>query len=320
MKLLTKFLGLGMVLGGLISFGFDNSSMRQVTVNNLDKLTAATDAGFQDEKFYSCIVEAAGKTEGTVLTDSELASIDTLICKNKGVTNISGIEKLTSLTSLNLEENDLSSIDLSNNTKLMYLNLSDNTDITSIDLSKNVDLKEIEFENDSLNSIDLSKNVNLEKVNFDCNKLTSINLSNNINLVDVTLSANKLNSVDISKNSKIIKFYASSNQLTSLDLSNNTSIERMDISLNKISSIDISKLTNLKAVALSANKLSSLRNFNNPASGLSSGGSLYQGDVEVFPPIEPIRTASLSNAVLIASSVSGTPVASIEQPPIRISV
>ena len=242
MNLLKKFCCFGVVLGGLISFEFNNSSMKQVTVNNLDKLTAATDAGFQDEKFYSCIVEAVGKTEGTVLTDSELASIDTLVCKNKGVTNVSGIEKLTSLTSLNLEENDLSSVDLSNNTKLMYLNLSDNTDITSIDLSKNV---------------------NLEKVNFDCNKLTSINLSNNINLVDVTLSANKLSSLDISKNSKIIKFYASSNQLTSLDLSNNTSIERMDISLNKISSIDISKLTNLKAVALSANKLSSLNVTNN---------------------------------------------------------
>ena len=36
-------------------------------------------------------------------------------------------------------------------------------------------------------------------------------------------------------------------------------------------------------------------------------------------PIDPIRTASDAFAAAIASSVSGTPVASIEHPPIRIS-
>jgi len=40
----------------------------------------------------------------------------------------------------------------------------------------------------------------------------------------------------------------------------------------------------------------------------------------VFPPIEPMSTASLAFAAAIASSVRGSPHASIEQPPIRISV
>ena len=69
-----------------------------------------------------------------------------------------------------------------------------------------------------------------------------------------------------------------------------------------------------------ANRLSDFLSFNSPASGRSSGASLYHGDVAVLPPIEPISTASESRAVAIASSVRGTPVASIEQPPIRISV
>ena len=69
-----------------------------------------------------------------------------------------------------------------------------------------------------------------------------------------------------------------------------------------------------------ANRLSDLRSFKSPASGRSSGANLYHGDVEVFPPIDPISTASLAFAAAIASSVKGTPVASIEHPPIRISV
>ena len=69
-----------------------------------------------------------------------------------------------------------------------------------------------------------------------------------------------------------------------------------------------------------ANRLSDFLSFKSPASGRSSGASLYHGDVAVLPPIEPISTASESSAVAIASSVRGTPVASIEQPPIRMSV
>lgn len=263
---------------------FNDVSVKKVVVHNIDRLTAATEAGFVDENFYSCVVESSGKTEGSVLTDVELASINELICKNKKVNDITGIEKLTGLTSLNLMENNLSKVNLSNNPNLVYVELSGNPLITSIDLSKNVNLKEIYFRNDSIKSIDLSNNVNLENLDLGINelekidlskntnlkylylgsnKLTEIDLTNNINLIEVTLSANKLTSIDISKNTNLIKFYASSNQLSSLDLSNNDSIERMDISSNKISSIDISNLTNLKAVALSANKLTSLNVKNN---------------------------------------------------------
>lgn len=259
-------------------------SAKEVVVDNIDRLTPATEAGFVDENFYSCVVEASGKTDGTVLTNTELSNITELICKNKKVTDITGIEKLTGLTSLNLMENNLSKVDLSNNPSLIYVELSGNPLITSIDLSKNVSLKEIYFRNDSIKSIDLSNNVNLENLDLGINelekidlskntnlkylylgsnKLTEIDLSNNINLIEVTLSANKLSNLDTSKNSKLIKFYASSNQLISLDLSNNSSIERMDISSNKISSVDISNLINLKAVALSANKLTSLNVHNN---------------------------------------------------------
>ena len=47
---------------------------------------------------------------------------------------------------------------------------------------------------------------------------------------------------------------------------------------------------------------------------------MYQGEVEVFPPMEPISTASAAFAVAIASSVRGTPQASMDAPPMRISV
>ena len=60
-------------------------------------------------------------------------------------------------------------------------------------------------------------------------------------------------------------------------------------------------------------------NLSNPASGLKFGGSLYHGEVLVLPPMEPIKTAADAFAASIASSVNGTPVASMEHPPIKIS-
>ena len=43
--------------------------------------------------------------------------------------------------------------------------------------------------------------------------------------------------------------------------------------------------------------MSDFLSFKSPASGRSSGASLYHGDVAVLPPIEPISTASESSAV-----------------------
>ena len=67
-----------------------------------------------------------------------------------------------------------------------------------------------------------------------------------------------------------------------------------------------------------ANKFKDFLIFNKPASGLNEGSNLYQGDVVVSPPIDPNKTASLSFAISIASSLKGVPQTSIEQPPIKI--
>lgn len=259
----SKYMYLGICFIGSLWCYFNEIDKKDIIIHNQVKLSAATDAGFKDENFYSCVLDAAGKTAGTVLTDEELLGITELICKNKKVSDITGIEKMSNLVSLNLMENNLSNVDISKNTNLTYVELSGNLDIISIDLTKNTKLKEIYFKNDSLKSIDISKNTSLENLHIGSNELTSIDLSNNPNLKYVVLSANKLTSVDLSKNTYLVEFYASSNQLSSLDLTNNTNIERMDVSLNKIGSINLSKLTKLKSVSISANKLNSLDVSNN---------------------------------------------------------
>ena len=69
-----------------------------------------------------------------------------------------------------------------------------------------------------------------------------------------------------------------------------------------------------------AKSFNSFLNLSKPASGLNFASSLYQGDVLGSPPIEPIKTASALVASFMASSVSGTPHASMDAPPINISL
>ena len=63
-----------------------------------------------------------------------------------------------------------------------------------------------------------------------------------------------------------------------------------------------------------------LRMARSPASGRRLGGSSYHFDSPTLPPTAPSSTESLSLAVLRASSVNGTPVASMETPPISTSL
>lgn len=253
----------------MILFIGENNDFKTSVVYNDIKLSVATDAGFNDENFYSCVVEYYNKknnaslTVDDLLTYEQFSTIDELICKNNGVSDITGIEKLTNLTSLNLMENNLSNVDLTKNNKLMYVELSGNPRITSIDLSKNIDLKEIYFRNDSLKNINLSSNTNLENLDLGFNELTSINLNNNINLKYVVLSSNQLSNVDISNNTKLIEFSASNNKIESVKLPGTDTLEKLDLHNNKISSIDVSKYTKLQKLVMSTNQLSTIDLSNN---------------------------------------------------------
>ncbi len=103
---------------------------------------------FTDYNFYKCVVDAYNSKNKTSLpyttnlTDTQLETITSLSCYGfnkpeiEKISNASGIEKLTLLTTLDLDNNNLSSIDLSSNPALTELSLSYNH-LSSIDLSTN---------------------------------------------------------------------------------------------------------------------------------------------------------------------------------------
>ena len=157
---------------------------------SINKFIATTIAGapansaFDNQDFYNCVIIADNRTNNTSvpyttnLTNDQLQSITSLSCLSRNIESLSGIEKITQLKELDVSYNNLTSIDVSNNTALTKLTAHSNQ-LTSLDLINNQELKELS----------LSKTVVLNKK---YNPLKNITLPQNIDTSSITwISSNE---------------------------------------------------------------------------------------------------------------------------------
>ena len=278
-----KVIGVTIVVFAAFIFTFATYNLNNPTyfnrlfANVLNNGKPANDA-FEDNTFYSCVVDAYNSANGTSkaytdnLTDEELASITNLECKgwrysyDAKITSAKGVEKLTGLTSLYLDNNLFTNIDLTNNTLLEKLSISNekvDNQLANIDISKNTALTELNLEENKLTSIDVSKNTALTTLYLGSNQLASIDLSNNTSLINLNLSSNQLASIDLSNNTSLTTLDLSGNQLASIDVSVYTSLTDLYLDDNQLTSIDLSNNTSLTTLDLSGNQLASIDLSNN---------------------------------------------------------
>ena len=133
--------------------------------------------------------------DGTVLT----AAIDTvthLEVSYYGISDLTGIEDFTDLTELFCAYNGLTSLDVSQNTALSFLNLTGNQ-LTSLDVSQNTSLTQLWCDDNQLTSLDVNQNTSLTYLYCGWNQLTSLDVSQNTDLTDLHCNDNQLTSLDI---------------------------------------------------------------------------------------------------------------------------
>ncbi len=187
-----------------------------------------------------------------------------IICHYQNITSMVGIEAFVSLTVLNCDANNLTSLDVSKNIALTSLSFFNNQ-ITNIDVSKNKALTDLQFTNNKLTSLDVSNNVVLKSLDFGNNLLTSLDVSKNPNLTTLGCYRNQLTSLDVSKNQALIHLDCSTNLLTSLDVSSNLTLTYFICFGNFLTSLDVSKNPAIIVLLCSSNVLTNLniRNGNN---------------------------------------------------------
>ena len=226
----------------------------------------ANDA-FTDDNFYKCVVNAYNEKNNTSLpyttnlSDEQLKTITSLNCvgtgTNEKIESTNGLEKLTALNYLHVDDNQLTEIDISKNIQLLSLSLSKNQ-LTNLDVSNNIPLTILQAGDNQLVDINLNDAIALKRLDIYNNKLTSLDVSKNTALTVLDVSFNQLTSIDVSKNTALTDLSVGSNQLTSLDVSNNTALTDLSVGSNQLTSLDVSKNTTLKDLMVNDNQLTNL--------------------------------------------------------------
>ncbi|MBC1378507.1 LapB repeat-containing protein [Listeria innocua] len=219
---------------------------------------------FPDNNLAKVVAEKMNKNVDEPVTVDELAKITELDARSQGIEDSTGIEYLTGLEILNLDDNQLKSIDVSKNLALEELTC-DNNELTQLDVSQNTALEYLYCPRNQLTKLDVSKNSALRYLACDVNQLTNLDISKNPALTNLGCTKNQLTDLDVSQNPNLNTLVCSDNQLTNLDVSQNQALEYLTCDNNKLKNIDIDQNLALKELSCENNQLTNLDTTQNLA-------------------------------------------------------
>ncbi len=232
------------------------------------------ETNFPDANFRNWILAQNYGTDN-VLTADEIAAVKGIDVRSANISSLKGIEYFTNITYLNCYNNNLTLLDVSQNTKIVSL-FCDLNQLKSLDVSKNTEIETLCCQQNQLTSLDVSTNTKLE--NFYCYK-------------------NQLTSLDVSKNTKLSFLNCNSNNITSLDLTNNLQISNISIADNPILSLDCGSA---KPSAFSADPLYMFM--------VEDGNELVLADKHINPDKiqrESIKGGTLESGIITPDEGSG---------------
>ena len=169
------------------------------------------DANFKAYLVGEPLINTNGDSE---IQQSEATAFNgTISCYYMNISDLTGIENFTALTTLFCYENQLTSLDVSQNTALTTL-FCDFNQLTSLDVSGATDLYFLQCQSNQLTSLDVRTNTALQYLYCYSNQLTSLDVrnGNNVNFAYFNATVNP-NLSCISVDDSIY----SSNNWTSID-------------------------------------------------------------------------------------------------------
>ncbi len=289
---------------------------------------AIDETNFPDKSFRNVLLTATYDRDNDGMLSQEEAERVTefsLNYKYPHIANLTGIGYFTNLTTLSVQGNDLTAIDLSKNTKLTYLNVSGNKFVT-IDFSNCPSLETIICNSNKVTEVRLAGNKNLRR--FECNStstLTSLDVSANAELDSLCCYSDGLTAIDVTNNPKLRYLNCSSNKITALDVTNNPALKTLYCGRNTYADgvLDLSKnplldeldcqQSSLTSLDFSANPVLRLLtcSFNNLVSlDLSKNVALYKVLVSFNKQMTDFKLGSLPE--LYDLQLAGCPIESID--------
>ena len=162
----------------------------------------------------------------------------TININSLNVADMTGIEEFYDLTVLRCNDNQIPTIDLSNNNNLTYLDIRNNN-LTNIDVTNNPDLATIFVQNNNLSSLDISNNLHLNHLRCDNNSINNLDISNNTSLITLNCTSNNLNALNVLNNPALTSINCKNNQIEILKVVNNPLLNSLDCKNNQIVDLDL---------------------------------------------------------------------------------
>lgn len=202
-----------------------------------------------DDNFEQALINLgfdSGPLDGFVPT-ANISGIIDLDINNLNISDLTGIEDFTALSTLNCDTNNLTSLDVTQNTNLTQLFCRYNQ-ISTLDTSQNTLLTILWVEDNQLNGLDVSNNTQLISLITDDNPINNLDVTVNTTLTVLSCENNQLTSIDISNNLSLFYLSIGFNSLTTLNTSNNVDLQYLDCGDNLITSLDLALNTRLSTL------------------------------------------------------------------------
>ena len=182
------------------------------------------------------------------------------------------------VTALDCYGNQLTALDVSNNTALTKLVCVWNQ-LTNLNVSGCTALTSLNCRYNQLTALDVSSCTALKTLTCDNNQLTNLNVSGCTALKTLTCYKNQLTNLNVSGCTALAEFYCQNNQLTKLDVSGCTALTKLDCYGNQLSVLDVSSCTALKTLTCYKNQLTALDVSRNTAlTKLDCSGNQIKGE------------------------------------------
>ena len=165
--------------------------------------------GWIDPVFAKILQERGYIADAKTVTPLDVASIESIDVSGEifsivpgPIKSMKGLDYFTSLTELYCFNNQLTTLDVSNNTQLKVL-YCNNNQLTTLDVSNNTQLTELSCYANELTALDVSNNIQLTGLYCDYNPLTALDVSNNTQLTSLSCCYNQLTALDVSNDTHL---------------------------------------------------------------------------------------------------------------------
>lgn len=236
----------------LINLGYDNILDDYVVTANIEAVTN---------------LDLSNKSISDLTGIEGFEDLKELRCNYNSLTSID-VSNNVKLEVLLVNHNNLTSIDITALPNLRIFGCGYNNDIATLDVSNNTWLYQLQYSGNKIKDIDLIQNIKLERLYIEKNEISSIDLSKNVKLRDIYFQYNEIVNIDFSHNTDLRFVFGYQNNLTSVDFTNNTKLTKLDLNHNNLSSLDI---------RIGNNNIDDFNVRNNP-----SLGCIYVSDAEYF--------------------------------------